>query len=152
MPIPSVVNYYEILGVPTNATAEQIKIAYREIMKRYHSNKHGYQQDSLARLATRAYDVLSDREMREQYDNSLRSGKPTPVTSSPAQPARSNPAPPKSPPPTTSAKAPASSSPRAHSVVSRTLTTCGRCYGDGTIGGIFSRQECQPGRELENKT
>lgn len=58
-------NPYEILGVPENASDEQIKEAYRELVKKYHPDK--YQDNPLADLAE---DKLQD--INEAYDTIMR--------------------------------------------------------------------------------
>lgn len=58
-------NPYEILGVPENATDEQVKEAYRELVKKYHPDK--YQDNPLADLAE---DKLQD--INEAYDTIMR--------------------------------------------------------------------------------
>jgi curved DNA-binding protein CbpA len=58
--------YYEILGVAKDATAKQIKAAYRKMAQTHHPDKGG---DSLRFVEIQqAYDTLSDAEKREHYD------------------------------------------------------------------------------------
>jgi curved DNA-binding protein CbpA len=64
---------YQILGVPSTATADQIRAAYRSAVTRYHPDRH--QGNPLADLAARkltalngAYELLSDPGRRAQYD------------------------------------------------------------------------------------
>ena len=65
-------NYYEILGVPTDATQKQIKIAYNKMLKKYYLDKKrtGQSDIYLADIET-AYDVLKDAEQRSQYDKDV---------------------------------------------------------------------------------
>jgi molecular chaperone DnaJ len=59
-------DYYEILGVKRNASADEIKKAYRKLASKNHPDKGG---DTAAFQAIqRAYDVLSDDDKRHQYD------------------------------------------------------------------------------------
>ena len=58
-------NPYEVLGVPENATDEQIKNAYKELVKKYHPDR--YQDNPLADLAE---DKLA--EINEAYDTIMR--------------------------------------------------------------------------------
>ncbi|MGC8569133.1 MAG: DnaJ C-terminal domain-containing protein [Nitrososphaeria archaeon] len=62
-------DYYEILGVPRNATQEQIKEAYRKLALQYHPdiNKSKEAEEKFKEI-TEAYAVLSDPEKRRQYD------------------------------------------------------------------------------------
>lgn len=62
-------NYYEILGVPQTATAEEIKKAYRQLMKKYHPDLTKSKEDEeLSKKINEAYSILSDKEKRAAYD------------------------------------------------------------------------------------
>lgn len=62
-------DYYEILGVPKNATQEQIKKAFKELAKRYHPDVGGPEADQEKfKEISNAYSVLSDENKRKQYD------------------------------------------------------------------------------------
>lgn len=62
--------YYELLGIETDATPEQIKKAYRKKALQLHPDKRGNTkeaQDEFTRMK-QAYDVLSDPQKKEVYD------------------------------------------------------------------------------------
>jgi molecular chaperone DnaJ len=62
-------DYYEVLGVPRNATQEEIKNAYRKLALQYHPdrNKSPDAEEKFKEISE-AYAVLSDEEKRRQYD------------------------------------------------------------------------------------
>lgn len=62
-------DFYKILGVSRNASAQEIKSAYRKLARKYHPdvNKSSDASEKF-REATAAYEVLSDPEKRKQYD------------------------------------------------------------------------------------
>jgi len=62
-------DYYEILGLTSKATSDDIKKAYRELAKKYHPdiNKSSTSEE-LFKLISEAYEVLGDDAKRTQYD------------------------------------------------------------------------------------
>ncbi|KAH0536943.1 hypothetical protein FGG08_006208 [Glutinoglossum americanum] len=62
--------YYDALGVPTNATGLEIKKAYRRLAIIHHPDKNPGDETSHAKFQaiSEAYQVLSDTELRKQYD------------------------------------------------------------------------------------
>ena len=59
-------DYYSILGVAKNATNEDIKKAYRKLAHQYHPDKGG--DTEKFKQVSEAYQVLSSKDKREQYD------------------------------------------------------------------------------------
>lgn len=60
-------DYYKILGVSKNASAEEIKRAYRKLAHQYHPDKSGGDAERFKEV-NEAYQVLSDPNKRAQYD------------------------------------------------------------------------------------
>lgn len=65
-------SHYAVLSVPSDATMDVIRRAYRELAKRLHpdTNPSADASTKFAALAE-AYEVLSDREKRRRYDHWL---------------------------------------------------------------------------------
>lgn len=63
-------DYYEVLGVAKNATAEEIKKAYRKKAIQYHPDKNPGDKEAEEKFkeAAEAYEVLSDKDKRARYD------------------------------------------------------------------------------------
>jgi DnaJ-class molecular chaperone len=64
--MPNGRDLYEVLGVPRNADAKQIKRAYFELAKEHHPDKGGNTEKF--QEIQRAFDILSDGEKRGFYD------------------------------------------------------------------------------------
>lgn len=69
-------NYYEILGVPENASKDDIKKAFRTLAKKHHPDRNKGDKTAEARFKdiSEAYDVLGDDSKRRQYDDMRRFG------------------------------------------------------------------------------
>lgn len=59
-------DYYQVLGVEKNATSDDIKKAYRKLAHKHHPDKGG--DEKKFKEISEAYQVLSDKEKRSQYD------------------------------------------------------------------------------------
>jgi molecular chaperone DnaJ len=63
-------DYYKVLGVPKNASATDVKKAYRKLAQRYHpdANPGNKEAEDRFKEISAANDVLGDTEKRKQYD------------------------------------------------------------------------------------
>ncbi len=63
-------DYYQLLGVARDASAEEIKKAYRQLAVKHHPDKNDGSKESEERFkeVTRAYEVLRDPDQRASYD------------------------------------------------------------------------------------
>ncbi|HCR44346.1 MAG TPA: molecular chaperone DnaJ, partial [Ruminococcaceae bacterium] len=63
-------DYYEVMGVPKNATDAEIKKAYRKLAKQYHPDLHPGDKEAEQKFkeVNEAYEVLSDKDKRARYD------------------------------------------------------------------------------------
>src|SRR5262245_52641539 len=68
-------DYYRILGLTPEASAEQIQRAYRTLALRYHPDRNP-EADAVNRMTyiNEAYEVLGNAERRHEYDAQLTSG------------------------------------------------------------------------------
>ncbi|GAB6023935.1 Protein tumorous imaginal discs, mitochondrial, variant 2 [Chamberlinius hualienensis] len=63
-------DYYEILGVPRNASQKDVKKSYYQLAKKYHpdTNKNDPNSAKKFQEVSEAYEILSDESKRQQYD------------------------------------------------------------------------------------
>ena len=68
-------DYYDILGIPRNASIEDIKAAFRKLARQYHPDvsKEPDAEEKFKEV-NEAYGVLSDPEKRARYDQYGRAG------------------------------------------------------------------------------
>ena len=66
-------DYYEILGVKRDATAEQIKKSFRELAKKTHPDKTKEDSEQEMIKINKAYEILSDEKSKEKYDRYFKS-------------------------------------------------------------------------------
>jgi curved DNA-binding protein len=61
---------YDVLGISRNATADEIKQAYRKLARRYHPDMNKDNKEAVEKFkeAQEAYDVLSEPDKRKNYD------------------------------------------------------------------------------------
>ena len=63
-------DFYQLLGVPRNASPDEIKKAYRKLALQYHPDRNAGSPEAEERFkeVTRAYEVLRDSDQRSVYD------------------------------------------------------------------------------------
>ena len=63
-------DYYEVLGVSKSATPEELKKAYRKLALQYHPDRNPGDKEAEEKFkeAAEAYEVLSNPEKRQRYD------------------------------------------------------------------------------------
>src|SRR5690242_8849639 len=62
-------DYYQVLGITKSASADEIKKAYRKLALQYHPDRNKTKEaDAKFKEVTKAYEVLSDPQKRQTYD------------------------------------------------------------------------------------
>jgi molecular chaperone DnaJ len=63
-------DYYEVLGLPRNASEQEVKSAYRKLALKYHPDRNSGdpRAEELFKEAAEAYGVLGDPDKRRRYD------------------------------------------------------------------------------------
>lgn len=69
------IDYYDLLGLRSTASQEEIKTSYYELAKKYHpdslqhlsASSRSINEDKFKRISN-AYEVLSDPDLKEEYD------------------------------------------------------------------------------------
>ena len=85
MPRRSPPTHYEVLEISTSASADEIKQAYRQLVKRHHPDAQASPLDVAAsaeriRQVNAAYEVLKHKDLRQEYDAHLKLQSPDRAT------------------------------------------------------------------------
>ena len=75
----SKMDHYKTLGVDRSASPEQIKQAYRKLAMQHHPDRNG--DENQFKKINEAYDVLSNAERKQEYDNKLDAASHSPFGS-----------------------------------------------------------------------
>src|SRR6185503_10122165 len=68
--MPDKRDYYDVLGIARNASADDVKKAYRKLALKYHPDRNPGDKSAEASFkeVAEAYEILSDTEKRARYD------------------------------------------------------------------------------------
>lgn len=69
--------YYDLLGVNPESSADEIKRAYKKLALKYHPDKNPGDEEALTKFKeiSEAYEILGDEEKRMEYDNFGKDGQ-----------------------------------------------------------------------------
>lgn len=67
-------DYYGALGVESGATQDEIKARFRDLAKKHHPDRAGGGSDDEMAAINEAYGVLSDEDLRAEYDRRTQAG------------------------------------------------------------------------------
>ena len=64
-------DYYEVLGVSRNASAQELKKAFKKLAMKYHPDRNPDDSQAAEKFKelSEAYEILSDDQKRQTYDN-----------------------------------------------------------------------------------
>jgi molecular chaperone DnaJ len=71
-----VADYYEVLGISKDASEDDIKRAYRKMSRKYHPDIAGAEFEEKFKEVNSAYEVLSDSQKRQMYDQGVDPNNP----------------------------------------------------------------------------
>lgn len=63
------IDYYRLLNVSRNSSLDEIKKAYKQLIRLHHPDRIGESEGHISRLLTEAYEILSDQSKRQKYDS-----------------------------------------------------------------------------------
>ncbi len=63
-------DYYSVLGIPPSSSQDEIKAAYRKLVRQFHPDKN-FGNEKQFKLIQEAYEVLSDNRKRDHFDAQL---------------------------------------------------------------------------------
>src|SRR3954469_16879948 len=72
-------DYYEVLGIPRDASEADVKKAYRKLARQYHPDRNPGDKTAEAKFkeVQEAYAILGDKQKKATYDR-FGSARPTP--------------------------------------------------------------------------
>ena len=80
MPVPAVVNYYDLLQISPQAEPETIERVYRLLAARYHPDNQETGDAERFRLISEACEVLRDPARRKAYDREFQTNTTKPLS------------------------------------------------------------------------